>query len=558
MNGSEFGSEYFVEYVRQQLIAEYGEDVVYGGGLRVYTTIDLGMQEDAYRVVTETLDEEDDPAGSVVAVDSNGFIKAMVGGTNFADNEVNLALGVEGGGSGLQPGSSFKPLVLAEALREDISPESKFNSPASITLPDANAGEDWKVRNYGGSEQGVLDLIEATPCASNTVYAQLMLEVGAADVVDLADQLGIEAELPEVNSLVLGAGEVSVLDMAAAYSTFANRGTAKEPTPIVRVERIADDGSVTILKNVIPAEEQVLTVDQADTLNWILRQVVLNGTGTGADIGRPAAGKTGTTQDNRDAWFVGYTPRLTAAVWMGYPGEPGAEPRFMDSVHGRAVTGGSFPATIWQKFMSNALEGIDSGSFVAPPPFSGEKLNSDLSTTTTDPCAGLPTPANADGSIDYSDPCAPPEPSDPCEVATPVTLGDGSPDPDDPCGPPETTTTQPSTTSSRRAPGQLFFEQLVEFEQQLQFLIDQHPGPAVGPAPARVQSRGSSPPKSRSSGGSPSGASATTSVSVSALRPCTISPTTVMAAPSARARPTARAASAPRACGRGCRRRVGS
>ncbi|HUW02059.1 MAG TPA: PBP1A family penicillin-binding protein [Acidimicrobiales bacterium] len=453
VTGSEFGSEYFVEYVRQQLIAEYGEDVVYGGGLRVYTTIDLGMQEDAHRAVTETLNEPDDPSGSIVAVDNNGYIKAMVGGTDFANSEVNLALGADGGGSGRQPGSSFKPLVLADALRKGISPESKFDSPASITLPNANAGEDWKVRNYAESSQGVLDLVDATRVSSNTAYAQLMLEVGPESVVDLAHRLGISADLPEVNSLVLGAGEVSVLDMAAAYSTFANRGVAKEPTPILRVEKIEDDGSVTVLQNVIPAEEEVLTTDQADTLNWILRQVVLNGTGTGADIGRPMAGKTGTTQDNRDAWFVGYTPRLTAAVWMGYPGEPGAEPRFMKSVRGRSVTGGSFPASIWKSFMSNALEGIDTGSFEPPPPFVGAILNSDLSTTTTDPCADVATPRNEDGSIDYSDPCAPPEPTtDPCADSSPATLEDGSADPDDPCRPKSTTSTTraPSTTSSSR------------------------------------------------------------------------------------------------------------
>lgn len=357
--GSEFGSEYFVEYVRQQLIESYGEDVLYGGGLRVYTTIDLGMQQDAYEAVTGTLNEPDDPAGSLVAVDDKGFIKAMVGGTDFDASELNLALGAEGDGSGRQPGSSFKPIVLAQALREGISPESKFDSPSQIELPKANAGQDWKVRNYAESEQGVLDLVDATRVSSNTAYAQLMLEVGPADVVDLAHDMGIKAELPAVNSLVLGTGELSVLDMAEAYSTFANRGVHKAATPIIRVEQVNPDGSVTVLSDAAPVESRVLTTDQADIVNWILRQVVLNGTGSSAGFGKPSAGKTGTTQENRDAWFVGYTPKLTAAVWMGYPGKPGDEPRFMKSVHGRSVTGGSFPAAIWREFMSNALDGVD-------------------------------------------------------------------------------------------------------------------------------------------------------------------------------------------------------
>jgi penicillin-binding protein 1A len=207
-----------------------------------------------------------------------------------------------------------------------------------------------------------------------------MLEVGPENVVQLAQQMGFTNELPAVNSLVLGTGEVSVLDMASAYSTFANRGTHIQPTVITRVER--PDGSVVPFPQ---ARTQPLQQGEADLVNYCLQQVVLGGTGTGAKVsGHRVAGKTGTTQDNRDAWFAGFAPNgFTTAVWMGYDVDAEGNPRYMDDVHGRAVTGGSFPATIWRKFMDAALSGVDSGSFEAPNSFPGEVLNEELEDTTT-------------------------------------------------------------------------------------------------------------------------------------------------------------------------------
>ena len=176
------GTKYFVEAVRRQIAEQYGEDVLYGGGLRIYTTLDFDMQRAAWEAVTSTLDQPTDPDAALVAVDQYGYVKAMVGGRDFEDDEVNLALGAAAGGSGRGAGSSFKPFVLAEAIRQDISLNSKFNAPASITFEDvqgAKPGEPWKVSNYGDTEQGVLDLVDATRVSSNTAYAQLMLEVGA-------------------------------------------------------------------------------------------------------------------------------------------------------------------------------------------------------------------------------------------------------------------------------------------------------------------------------------------------------------------------------------------
>ena len=192
VQGAEIGTKHFVEAVRKEIAAEYGEDMLYGGGLRIYTTIDFDMQAAAWRAVTETLDEPGDPAAALVAVDELGQVKAMVGGRDFDSDEVNLAMGRRGGGSGRQSGSSFKPIVLAEAIRQDISLNSKFEAPGRMVFPNANAGKDWRVSNYGGTEQGVLDLVDATRVSSNTAYAQLMLEVGPQSVADLARRLGIE------------------------------------------------------------------------------------------------------------------------------------------------------------------------------------------------------------------------------------------------------------------------------------------------------------------------------------------------------------------------------
>jgi penicillin-binding protein 1A len=159
------GAEYFIEAVRQRVAEKYGEDMLYGGGLRIYTTLDRTMQEAAWTAVTSTLDEPDDPDAALVAVDEFGRVRAMVGGRDMETQKVNLALGQEGGGSGRQAGSAYKPFVLAEAIQQGISLNSRFQAPARLVLPRANAGEDWNVRNYGGTEQGVLHLGDAT-CSS--------------------------------------------------------------------------------------------------------------------------------------------------------------------------------------------------------------------------------------------------------------------------------------------------------------------------------------------------------------------------------------------------------
>jgi penicillin-binding protein 1A len=437
VRGAEYGTTYFIEHVRQQLL-EYGftDDQIYGGGLQVFTTLDHQAQQAAYEAVTTTLDREGDPHASLVAIDQNGYVRAMMAGRDFAGNEFNLA--TFSGGVGRQPGSSMKPFVLAQALAEGISLDSKFESPGRLEIPRANGGQTWRVSNYGGTEQGVLSLIDATRVSSNTAFAQLMMEVGPDDVVALAHRMGIERPLDAVNALVLGTEEVSPLEMASAYSTFAQGGVHVEPLVITRVIRA--DGTEFVPPQ---TREQVLDADVDAQVVFALRGVVDRGTATAARLGVPVAGKTGTTQDNRDAWFIGFLPNgMTASVWMGYDardldGDGVLDTVYMDDVHGRAVTGGSFPAEIWHDFMSRWLEitGADAGRFPSVNAFPGTILGSDLSTTTST----LPT-CPADTSTT----------AEPCQTTTTASTSTSSTSTSVP--PPASATTAPPAETTTTPP----------------------------------------------------------------------------------------------------------
>jgi penicillin-binding protein 1A len=345
-----------------------------------------------------------------------------VGGRDFNTLKVDLVRGADGGGSGRQPGSTFKPFVLEAALANGITLADRYPGPEKIDVD--VEGAPWTVENYGGESFGSLTVAEATAHSVNTVYAQLMAAVGPDKVVQAAQAMGIDAELDAVPSIALGAEEVSPLDLASAYLTLADDGTRAEPYAIARIED--RDGNVIWEPDRPEPKADAIDPDIARAVTHALQGVIDGGTGAAADIGRPAAGKTGTTQDNVDAWFAGYVPGYAAVVWMGYP-----QPKPMDDVQGRSVTGGAFPAQIWSRFMAAAVEGRKADDFPPPPeellersrrqappaPSSTSTTTADTTTSTTEDESSTTTEATG-GSSTTTPTSTPPSSGPPTTTAT--------------------------------------------------------------------------------------------------------------------------------------------
>ena len=334
--------------------------LLFGGGLRIHTTVDLELQAQAEEAIAKVLSEPGrDPDGALLALEpTTGFVRAMVGGTDFFGGGEQAKVDLATGGNGRPAGSSFKPLVLAAALEQGVSLDKVYAAPSQISIPLPD--EVWEPQNYEGSAGGEATLFEATVRSYNTVYAQLIMEVGPAVAVATASRLGILSPLDAYPSAVLGTNLVRPLDMAAAYATFANRGTRVRPAYVTKITR--SDG--TILYQHRHEQERVLARRVADQVNGVLQAAVERGTGTRARIGRPVAGKTGTGQEWRDAWFVGYTPELVSAVWVGFA-EEGRRSMVPPTTRIR-VTGGSWPAQIWQLFTAAALAEVPITPFAEP------------------------------------------------------------------------------------------------------------------------------------------------------------------------------------------------
>jgi penicillin-binding protein 1A len=363
-----------------------------GGGLRVTTTLDPTLQAEAYSAIygpSGLNPKAGGPSGALVSIDNNGEIRALVGGQDYTKGStVDLALGVAGGGSGRQAGSTFKAFMLAELIKLGYSPLSTFPAPPEVVIPHGNAnGTPWDVKNFEGETPATptMSLVDATAHSINTVYAQVVDRLGPASLVSMAEALGIKAsELGAYPSLVLGTADVSPLEMAAAYATFADSGVYHAPLLVTRVTKA--DGSPLPLP-VQPVTRVVLSPAEAAEESYVLQQVVLQGTGTAAaSVGSPVAGKTGTTQNSADAWFIGYTPNLTTALWMGYAS---------GSIPMGQVQGGTIPAELWHSYMASALasEPQWSGQFpevyslngatLSPPSQSSLEFPQGLGTTTT-------------------------------------------------------------------------------------------------------------------------------------------------------------------------------
>jgi penicillin-binding protein 1A len=409
----------FVKYLRSTLIEKYGRRETFTGGLNVRTTLDLNLQRAAEDAVADHLPNETDPDSALVAIDPrNGHVVAMVGGRGTNSTDFNFATD----GTGRQPGSSFKPFTFAAAMEAGVSPYSVWNGPSSITIDDPTCdtgGEPWQPSNAGDSGHGTLSLLSATALSVNTIFAQVVTQVRPASVVELAQRAGIRSTLEPFCGIALGSEEVHPLEMANAYATFAAHGMWHEATPIGQITR---DGTKIQVARQPP--DQTILPQNADLTTYAMEGVVQYGTGTAAAIGRPVAGKTGTTNDSRDAWFCGYTPQLVTCVWVGYK-----TPAPMHDIGGYStIYGGTIPAAIWHDFMSVAMDGQPVEDF-AEPDFTGKDCS-----------------AFCDGSIDETTPPSPsPTPSPTQTIPSPPP----PPTTDPPTTPP---TTEPPTTPPTTPP----------------------------------------------------------------------------------------------------------
>jgi penicillin-binding protein 1A len=352
---------WFVDYVQRELPDLIDADRVDRGGLRIYTTLDPELQEAAQQAA-DAFKAKKDPTVSLVTMrHSDGAILAMIGGKDWQVSQFNIA--VQGR---RQPGSAFKPLTLIAALQDGV-PLSRSYSTAPYETPVKD--EIWHVTNYDGQTTGGAATVEAATIRSiNTVYARLIIDIGADKTLAVARALGFEAPMEADPALALGGLKygVSPLEMARAYTAMAKQG---EYIPAHAVTRIVDaDGTVLYAAPESIETTRVFSAKIGAEVRSVLHKVVTQGTGTAAQLPGDvwAAGKTGTTQSYRDAWFVGWAQGATTAVWMGYPEAQIS----MDDVHGKRVTGGSFPAQIWEKYMAAAIKlrpqtGLTGGSLEA-------------------------------------------------------------------------------------------------------------------------------------------------------------------------------------------------
>jgi len=345
---------YFFSYVRDELNRVYGPARVRTGGLRVYTTIVPRLQRAARKAIRDTLYYKSDPAAAIISIKpATGAIRAMEASyPGRRQNHFNLIAQAH-----RQAGSTFKTFVLTAAVDAGLDPDSTtyLSAPFHYESPNCNTSDpncSWDPETYDHSYVGGISVASATLRSDNTVYARLTLDVGPHRVARMARKLGVRTPLSVRGyypaSLGLGSIAVTPLDMASAYATLAAGGVYSRPMAIRRV--VLPSGRVDRRWG-RPKRKRVISDGVAYEVTKILADNMLYGTGTAAYFGRPAAGKTGTTDDHADAWFCGYTPQLQTAVWVGYPS---AEIP-MESVHGIAVAGGTFPAEIWRRYMESAL-----------------------------------------------------------------------------------------------------------------------------------------------------------------------------------------------------------
>ncbi|NLJ81294.1 MAG: penicillin-binding protein 1A [Firmicutes bacterium] len=364
---------YFIDYVISTLVEElvpvYGSergvyDAIYRGGLQIYTTLDPSMQRVAEKSLLESLpDGETDengitqPQGALIALDPHtGYVKALVGGRDWAQTKFNRAVQAI-----RQPGSAFKPFVYTTALAQGWSPASVLDD-----APTVYSGKEWP-SNHNHIFRGLTTLRTGIEESINVMAVKLAQHIGPANIIDTAEKMGITslvksgAKNDVQLALALGGmtDGVSPLEIAAAYGVLANGGSKVQPSPVITVKDSKDE---VVWEHEL-VSERVLSPQVSFVMTDMLRGVITRGTGSSAGvIGRPAAGKTGTTTGNNDVWFVGYTPNLTAAVWIGSDAQKEGARTFLS----RHNIGSGFPARIWGQFMQEALADYPVQNFTQP------------------------------------------------------------------------------------------------------------------------------------------------------------------------------------------------
>jgi penicillin-binding protein 1A len=366
---------YFTSWLRPQILAAMGlnrgvppavaEYRAYYGGLKIRTSLDLQMQQAAEQAISNILPAGSGlPTASLITIDNKtGEVRAMIGGQDYRHDPFNLA--TQGH---RQPGSAFKPFTLAMALQSgDYTPDSTINSaPQNFIVPNSGGKEHFVVHNFGNTYSGPISLTDATTTSDNSVYSQVGIHVGPSRISRLAKRMGLRSPVSSNYAMILGGLKIGVtpLDLAHAYETLATGGRRvfnptlgtpqKGPTGISEIQcpnQVCGGGSD--IKDE-PTYQRVLPANIAHTVHDILTTVVQSGTGTQAGIsGVDVAGKTGTTTNYGDAWFVGWTPQLTTAVWVGFPNKLVS---MSTAYNGGPVEGGTYPAIIWHDFMSSALQ----------------------------------------------------------------------------------------------------------------------------------------------------------------------------------------------------------
>jgi penicillin-binding protein 1A len=345
-------SPYITEAAVQELKQRFGSEAVVKGGMRVQTTIDLGIQQMAEATVQRHNARIRNIADqmALVSIDPRThFVKAMVGGVDHETSQFNRAIQAY-----RQPGSAFKPFVYYTAFATGRYTPASSIADTPVSYPDGY--RTYSPKNYGGDFMGNITIRTALEVSRNVPAVKLGQAVGINQIIELCRTLGITSPMQAVTSLPLGAVDLTPMEMAGAYATFASNGWHSEPTFIVQVT----DSSGNVLLDNTPKPQLVLDPWAAATLTDVLQGVIARGTGKGAQIGRPAAGKTGTTDSQRDVWFVGYVPQLATAVWIG--NDSNAPMR-------SGATGGTYAAPVWKDFMQQALVNEPVENFKRPSEF---------------------------------------------------------------------------------------------------------------------------------------------------------------------------------------------